>query len=65
MFNEFFWGGKSNMAPEKVSSFAGKKKTLWNFININLDSLCYIPYQNFKQSDIRNNVAVHSSTIKL
>lgn len=53
------------MAPEKVSSFVGKKKTLWNFININLDSLCYIPYQNFKQSDIRNNVAVHSSTIKL
>lgn len=53
------------MVPEKVSSFVGKKKTLWNFININLDSLCYIPYQNFKQSDIRNNVAVHSSTIKL
>lgn len=65
MFNEFFLGANRIWHPEKVSSFVGKKKTLWNFININLDSLCYIPYQNFKQSDIRNNVAVHSSTIKL
>lgn len=31
MFNEFFLGGKSNMAPEKVSSFVGKKKDALEF----------------------------------
>lgn len=61
----FFWGQIEYGTLKKSLRLSVKKKTLWNFININLDSLCYIPYQNFKQSDIRNNVAVHSSTIKL